>query len=143
MKLIRILAALCLLAVSLTASAQVFNQWPSQSSGLSSALAPATPAVTTVKSSAGVVTHISCFNILATPVYLKLYDVSGSITLGTTSATYELLCPGNTAGAGFVTPYTWAVTFTNSVKYAVTGAISLTDNTSITANSVIVNIGFN
>jgi hypothetical protein len=127
----------------LASDAQVYNQWPAQASSFRSAIAAATPAVVTVKSGTGVVTNISCFNILATPVYVKLYDVSGTITLGTTAATYEFMCPGNTAGAGFVTALTWAVTFANSIKYAVTGAISLTDNTSISASSVIVNIGFN
>src|SRR6185312_15365346 len=106
-----------------------------------SAIAPATPAVATVKSSAGSVNHISCFNILATPVYVKLYNAS-SVTLGTTSANYEFICPGNTAGAGFVIPFVRPIQFSTAIKYAVTGAISLTDNTAITSNSVIVNIGF-
>jgi hypothetical protein len=125
------------------ADAQVYNQWPAQASSYNSAIVPATPAVTTVKSSAGVVTQLVCFNILATPVYLKLYDVSGTVTLGTTSANYEFMCPGNTAGAGFVVPLPWAITFANAIKYAVTSGISLTDNTATTASSVLVNVGYN
>jgi hypothetical protein len=140
---IKILLSLLLLALPLLADAQVYNQWPLQQSSLASAIAPATPAVTTVKSTAGVITHISCFNILATPVYVKLYDVSGTITLGTTAATYEFLCPGNTAGTGFVIAFSYSPAFVNSIKYAVTGGISLTDNTAITALSVIVNVGYN
>lgn len=140
----KILLALSLLAACAGAQAQVFNQWPSQSSSLNSALAPATPAKTTVKSSAGVVTSIMCFNDLATPVFINLFDLaSGSITLGTTSANYKFMCPGNTAGAGFVVPMPWAISFVTAINYSVSGAISFTDNTSITASSVIVNIGFN
>lgn len=139
---LKILIAISLLALSLSADAQVFNQWPSQASSQSSTVAPATPAVTTVKASAGVVTQISCFNILATPVYLKLFDAS-SVTLGTTAATYQFMCPGNTAGAGFVIAFPWALNFATQIKYAVTGGIAVADNTSITAASVIVNIGFN
>src|SRR5271154_6382795 len=105
MKILK-LSLLCLLACPLLAQAQVYNQWPSQSSAFVSAVAPATPAVSTPKASAGVVTHISCFNILATPVYVKLFDAS-SVTLGTTAANYQFMCPGNTAGAGFVVPLPW------------------------------------
>lgn len=123
--------------------AQVYNQWPAQQTALASAIAPATPAVTTVKGSAGVITAIACFNVLATPVYVKLYDVSGSITLGTTAATYEFMCPGNSGGSGFVVDLSFSIAFTNSIKYAVTNGISLTDNTSISASSVIVNVGYN
>lgn len=136
------------------AQAQVFNQinntqtvvgisaaQTANGTGLSSAIAPATPAVTTVKSSAGTINHIDCFNILATPVYVKVYDAT-SVTLGTTSASYEFMCPGNTAGAGFIIQFARPIGFTNAIKYAVTGAISLTDNTAITASSVIVNVGF-
>lgn len=139
-KILSIVALLALLP--LAGDAQVFNQWPSQASSLVSAVAPATPAVSTPKASAGVVTQISCFNILATPVYLKLFDAS-SVTLGTTAATYQFMCPGNTAGAGFVIAFPWALTFATQIKYAVTGGIAVADNTSITAASVIVNIGFN
>lgn len=128
----------------LASDAQVFNQWPSQASSLKSTIAPATPAVNTVKSAAGVVTSITCFNVLATPVYINLFDLaSGSITLGTTSATYKFMCPGNTAGAGFVASLPWAVSFATAINYSVSGGIALIDNTSITASSVIVNIGFN
>lgn len=145
MKFRNVVLSVALLALlPLLADAQVYNQWPSQSTSLKSSIAPATPAVNTVKAGAGVVTSVMCFNILATPVYINLFDLaSGSITLGTTSANYKFMCPGNTAGAGFVVPLHWAVTFATGINYSVSGAIALTDNTSITASSVIVNIGFN
>lgn len=140
----KILIALSLLVICAGAQAQVMNQWPLQASSLKSTIAPATPAVNTVKAAAGVVTSITCFNILATPVYVNVFDLaSGSITLGTTSANYKFMCPGNTAGSGFVVPLPWAVTFATGINYSVSGAIAVTDNTSITAASVIVNIGFN
>lgn len=142
MKFSKLLIVAGLLALSFHADAQVFNQWPSQASSFASAVAPATPAVSTPKASAGVITQISCFNILATPVYIKLFDAS-SVTLGTTASTYQFMCPGNTAGAGFVISFPWALSFATQIKYAVTGGIATADNTSITASSVIVNIGFN
>jgi hypothetical protein len=145
MKLLKVLVFFTALACLPSFSdAQVFNQWPSQASSLKSTIAPATPAVNTVKAAAGVVTSITCFNLLATPVYINLFDLaSGSITLGTTSANYKFMCPGNTAGAGFVASLPWAVSFATGINYSVSGAIALTDNTAITASSVIVNIGFN
>lgn len=148
------LGLLVLLAGVVTADAQVYNQinntqtvvgisaaQTANGTGLNSAIAPATPAVATVKSSAGTISQLDCFNLLATPVYVKLYDAS-SVTLGTTSANYEFMCPGNTAGAGFVVHFGRPVGFATAIKYAVTGGISLTDNTAITANSVIVNIAY-
>lgn len=144
MKFLKALTALSLLAICASSQAQVFNQWPSQASSMNSTLAPATPAKTTVKAGAGVVTSIMCFNILATPVYINVFDLAAaSITLGTTSANYKFMCPGNTAGAGFVIPLPWALTFATGINYSVSLAIAYTDNTAITASSVIVNIGFN
>jgi hypothetical protein len=141
----RLLIALTLLACA-SAQASYFDQLQlvpgaTGGAGLNSQIAPATPAVRTVKAAAGTFYGIQCFNILATPVYINLFDLaSGSITLGTTAATYKLMCPGNTAGAGFVIPITIGVAFANAINYSVSNAIGLTDNTSITANSVIVNV---
>jgi len=143
MKFLKILLALALMAaIPFSSDAQVYNQWPAQQSSFVTAVAPATPAAASVKSSAGVITSITCFNLLATPVYIKLFNTA-SVTLGTTSATLQFMCPGNTAGAGFVANYHWALSFSTAIEYAVTGGISLTDDSSITASSVIVNIGYN
>lgn len=139
-----LLRVLLLLACGPAFSQAFYPSAPFYPGSMDTLVAPATPAVHTVKSTPGFVLHITCFNILATPVYVKLFNVaSGSITLGTTSATMQLLCPGNTAGAGFVLSLGWPLNFTTAINYAVTGAISLTDNTAITATSVIVNVSYN
>ena len=137
----RILFALAF-ALPLAASAQVYNQWPTQQSSFSYEIAPATPAAVQAKASAGVITSVQCFNILSTPVYVKLFNAT-SVTLGSTSATLQFMCPGNTAGAGFVISFPLQLYFSTGIEYAVTGGISNTDNTAITANSVIINIGYN
>lgn len=137
----RLIGLFVLLFASGLASGQsVYNQIPFTSTSVTSAVAPATPAATSVKASAGTLVSVSCFNLLATPVYVKLFNAS-SVTLGTTSATMNLMCPGNTAGAGFVAVF-GAVNFGTAIQYAVTGGIGLTDNTAITASSVIVNISY-
>jgi hypothetical protein len=107
------------------------------------AIAPATPAVTSVKGAAGTVLGIRCFNLLSTPVYLKMFDISGAIGLGTSNANYQFMIPGNTGGAGFVVPMPEGRAHANSIKYAVTGGIAVNDDTSITASSVIVDISYN
>jgi hypothetical protein len=105
-------------------------------------IAPATVAVETAKSSAGNVYGIIAFNLLSTPVYLKMFDAA-SITLGTTSANYQFMIPGNTGGAGFVIQLPVPRSHATSIKYAVSNGIALNDNTAITANSVIVDISYN
>lgn len=107
------------------------------------AVAPATPAATAVKASSAYLLHVSCFNALSTPVYIKLFNAAAaSVALGTTNATMNLMCPGNTTGAGFVQNFTWPPGFGTALVYAVTGGIALNDDTSITASSVIVNITY-
>lgn len=109
------------------------------------AVAPATPAVTAVKASAtslAYLAHVSCFNTLATPVYIKLFNAApGSVTLGTTAAAMNFMCPGSTAGAGFVQNFAFPLAFSDLV-YAVTGGIALNDDTSISANAVAINITY-
>ena len=106
------------------------------------AIAPATPAATTTKGTAGQLLGLRCFNLNATPVYLKFFDTASAVTLGTTPATFQFMIPGNTGGAGFVVPLPDRRPCANAIKYAVTGGISLTDNTSITASSVIVDFDY-
>jgi hypothetical protein len=131
-----VVCTVALLAWGLSGAQSVYNQIPFSTNSKGVLIAPATPAATQVKASAGTLLSITCFNLLATPVYVKFFDAT-SVTLGTTSASLDLMCPGNTAGTGFVlaTPFTFAT----GIEVAVTGGISLTDNTSITASSVVIN----
>ena len=118
----------CTTPVIGTASANYFNQ-----------IAPATPAIATPKASAGYLYGVIAFNLNATPVYLKFFD-NGSPSLGTTNASFQFMIPGNTGGAGFVIALMAPRYFVNAIKFAVTGAIAVNDNTAITANSVIVDV---
>lgn len=147
MKIFRnLLITLAALLACASAQASYFDQLqlvpgPSGGAGFSSVIAPASVAVQTVKASSGTLYGVQCFNILSTPVYVKLFDLaSGSITLGTTAANYQFMCPGNTAGAGFVVPITIGVAFANAINYAVALGIATNNNSGITANSVIINI---
>ncbi len=102
-------------------------------------VAPATPAATSIKASAGSVAWIHATNDTTGPVYLKFYNLAtGSVTLGTTSCLFQCEIPGNASstGAGFTVALPIPIPFTTAITYAVTGGISFTDNTSITASKV-------
>jgi hypothetical protein len=104
---------------------------------------PATPAATAIKTSAGQLYWVHASNDTAGPVYIKWFNLAtGSVTLGSTSALFQTEIPGNTGGAGYTTAMPQGIAFGTAITYAVTGAISLTDNTSITASKVNVSVGY-
>jgi len=101
---------------------------------------------TAVKASAGTIYSINVFNISANPVYLKLFDVAnGSVTAGTTAATYQVPCPSNATaanGAGTNIEYPLGMAFSTAITIMLVTGISLTDNTSVAANIATVVIGY-
>jgi hypothetical protein len=105
---------------------------------LAAAIAPATPAATAIKASAGRLYLLDIGNAGAADVWVKLFNVAvGSVTLGTTPATTNLYVPKGTRqqfGIADIGDY-----FSTAITYAVTGGISLTDNTAITASTVTLN----
>jgi hypothetical protein len=106
-------------------------------------VAPATPGATAIKTTPGSVAWIYATNDTTSPVYIKWFNTAaGSVTLGTTSAYFQTEIPGNlsSTGAGFSAPLAIPVPFTTAITYAITGAISLTDNTSITASKVSISV---
>jgi len=139
------IASMTPVAVTLSSNAVTTQPAQNTTGGASyyNAIPPATPAVATVKSSGGNILGIRCVNLNASAVFVKFWDTASAITLGTTAATYQFAVPGNTAGAGIVIPLPEGRTHANSIKIAVTGGISLTDNTAITANTVVLDIGYN
>ena len=139
-----LIAFVAILACTQASSQAFYPAAPFYPGTFLSGIAPATPAKTQIKATAGVLLHVECFNILATPVYVKLFNkTTASVTLGTTAADLQFICPGNTAGAGFVANISSPMQFTTAITYAVTGGIATTDNTSITAASVVVNFVYN
>lgn len=131
---------LLLIACICAAASAVAQISPSPNFSVS-AVAPATPAVATVKAGSGYLLSIRCYNLQATPVYINLFNVvSGSITLGTTAASDKEMCPGN--ASGFVISFSWPVYFSTAINYSVSGGIALTDNTAVTASSVVVSFTY-
>lgn len=103
-------------------------------------LSPATPAVQTVKAAAGRLLSMVLTNTNVAARFLKVWNLaSGSITLGTTAALFEIGIPPNQTiefslegGLGFST----------AINIAVTGGQGLTNNAAITLGDVTGVIAF-
>jgi len=97
-----------------------------------------------IKGSAGTIYFISIQSIDATPVYLKLFDAA-SITPGTTAADLQFICPsqGTALGAGVVLNFgDHGIQFATGIVALVSTSIALDGNTAVSANEVVVTIGF-
>lgn len=104
-------------------------------------IAPATPAAVLVQAGAGKVWTIHVGNLNAAPVYVKVFD-GAAPTLGTTAASWQLMVPGNTAGAGFVVTYPVGRKVATNLYVAVTNLMPTTDATAIAASTVILDLTY-
>ena len=97
-----------------------------------------------IKGSAGTLYFVSIQSIDATPVYLKLFDAA-SITPGTTSADFQFMCPANATGslgAGLVLNFSPGIQFGTGIVALIATGVALDDNTAVSANEVVVTLGF-
>lgn len=98
-----------------------------------SIMSPATPTVTAVKASAGRIVGFFLNNSSAATRSLKVWNTaSGSVTLGTTAALFEL---DLAVGQNFM-EFPGGIAMGTAITIAITGAKGLTDNTAITLNDV-------
>jgi hypothetical protein len=96
---------------------------------LGTQISPATPAILTVKGSAGRLHFLSVGNPNTSAVYLKLFNQT-SVTLGTTSATMNFYIPQSSVLNIPINDV--GLYFGTGIILAVTGGASLSDNTAIT-----------
>ncbi len=97
-----------------------------------------------IKGSAGTLYFISAQSIDATPVYLKFFDAA-SITPGTTSADFQFIIPsqGDANGAGLTLNFgPHGIQMATGIVALVATGIALDNNTAVSANEVVVTIGF-
>ena len=97
-----------------------------------------------IKGSAATVYFISMQSIDATPVYLKLFDQS-SLTAGTDTADMQFMTPtqGDALGSGVTINFgPHGIQFANGLCALVSTGFALDDNTAVSANEVIVTIGY-
>jgi hypothetical protein len=98
---------------------------------------------TNIKNSTGKIFGITVSNIGATPVYLKLYNKASAPAPATDNALIvkRIMIPGNTTGAGNNIPVpSVGLDFSTGISYAVVTGISDTNNGSVNASEVIINI---
>jgi hypothetical protein len=95
-----------------------------------------------VKASAGKINCIAAINIGATVRYLKFYNKATTPAPASDTPVLVIPIPANTAGAGVVIPFPKPILFGTGIGIAIVNGISDTDNTNITANEVVVNLGY-
>ncbi|MCA3072477.1 MAG: hypothetical protein IOD11_18840 [Rhodocyclaceae bacterium] len=93
---------------------------------------PATPALQTIKGTAGRLLGLTLLNTNAATRFLKVFNVV-SPTLGTTAATLDIALPPNVPVS---VTYEGGIGFATAITCIVTGGRGLTDNTAITGNEV-------
>jgi hypothetical protein len=93
---------------------------------------------TNIKASAGLVDHVSVYNISATPAWVSFYDTSGTPTCGT-AIKYQVLAPANsTSGAGAVEDYAIGVGHASGIGICFTTGIAGTG--AVAASTYVVNV---
>lgn len=96
-----------------------------------------------IKASPGQVFDIQAFNKTATPVYVRLYNQTGvPATTDTANIVWRGMVPGDTAAAGFSIIFPKAKVFATGIGIRVTAAAADNDATALTANDVMVNLGY-
>ena len=90
--------------------------------------------LTTVKGSAGELGAYHCLNLNSSVAYIQVFDISGTVTLGTTTPVLSLGLPATSGGN-----LEWAngIHFANAIKVAAT-----TTATGLTAPSTAVDCNF-
>lgn len=81
-----------------------------------------------VKSTVGKIYGWHLGTVSSSPRYLKLYDITGTPTVGVTVPKMQVLIPGNSAGAGTNVDYTHGIAFTSGIAMALTTGIALLDS---------------
>ena len=95
---------------------------------------PATPAVQTIKASAGRLIGIYLTNTNASTRWLKVWNTaSGSITLGTTAALFQVPLPQNQP---VYIAFEGGIAMGTAINIAITGGAGLTNNTAVTLDDV-------
>lgn len=99
---------------------------------------------TSLKASAGQLYGVGVSNNNATPVYLKFYNKASTPSPGSDNALIKWVVeiPGNTAGASGEISWPEGIPFSTGIAYAVVAGMSDTDNTSVAAASVNINIRY-
>ena len=119
---------------SVTAVAALNSVATTNGLSIGTVVTTATPATNSIKATAGRLHHISIGNPNASAVYLKIWNVAAP-TLGTTAANMNYLIPATSQTTIPINDV--GLYFSTAIVVAVTGGISLTDNTAISAGCAV------
>ena len=102
---------------------------------------------TDIKTSAGTVYFISAQSLDATPVYVKFFNkTAANVTMGTDSAEYQFMIPANSTaanGAGLVLNFgPQGIAHSVAITIAIVTGIALDNNTAVSANEVVLTVGY-
>jgi hypothetical protein len=126
------------LAAGTNLAGDVGLQYRASSAGAatpSSILSPATPAGASLKASAGRVVALCLQNSAAAVRSVKLFNTASAVTMGSTTAAFEVDIP---AGGTVALEIPGGLAFATGIAWAVTSGKGLTDNTAtgLAANDV-------
>jgi hypothetical protein len=91
-----------------------------------------------VKSSAGTLYMLYAINLNAAVRYLKLYNVSGTPTVGTDTPVATFAIPASTTGAGFTVNFGPGFDFSTGIAYAMTTGAADSDTGAVAANEIFL-----
>lgn len=95
-----------------------------------------------VKNAPGVVVSAQCFNVNASPRYLKFYNKATTPAPASDTPVKVLMMPGNTTGAGVAVSFTLGAAFSTGIAIAIVTGISDTDNTAVGSADCVVNFDY-
>jgi hypothetical protein len=101
----------------------------------------ATNNATSVKASAGVVTHIYAYNRSSSEKYVKLYNKASAPSPASDSSLLVHNIPVPPSG-GVVVPLEPGLRFSTGIAFAIVGSYETSDNTSVAAGDVILNLSY-
>lgn len=96
-----------------------------------------------IKASPGQVYELSFTNKNASPVYVRLYNQTGSpATTDAANIKWRFQVPGNTSVGGYIERFEGGLEFSAGIGIRVTAGVADNDATVLSANDVMGNVGF-
>ncbi len=101
---------------------------------------------TNIKATAGTVASLQVYNFAAYPIFLKLYDKTGTPNPATDTPVKTIPVPANstaTNGAGEVLNFgPGGLKFTSGIGFAIVKGQAVNDNTAVAANDATFNLDY-
>ncbi len=113
----------------------------SAGTSISRKISAASNNATVAKNAAGNLYSVIAINTNAAVRYLKFYNKATAPDPANDTPVLTIPIPGNTAGAGVAHTFN-GLNFSTGISYAIVVNVGDTDNTSVAANEIVVNIEY-